>query len=643
MLRPALILVFLLAGAPARGHAPAAPLAPGYGDLGYDLPEAGSYRLPPLTRAADGELLDSEGSDVRLHQLFGDRYALLGFIYTSCSDVNGCPLTAHVFYRLQQAMARDPVLARNLRLVSVSFDPQHDTPAVMRQYAGNFRRGRELGQWRFATGRSERELAPLLEAYAQDVQRRPATDGGPRPDFFHILRVFLIDPQRRVRNIYSASFLHADLVVRDLQTLLLEEQRGARHVNRGHAAGDPVSIRPGDPRSGYQGSDYRSGSLPLQARRGQPAQLLSFARDPPLGLPPLTLPAGLVLTPEKVALGRKLFFDRRLSLNNTFSCAMCHIPEHGFTNNELATAVGIEGRTVRRNAPSLYNVGYAARLFHDGREDRLAQQVWAPLLARNEMGNPAIGYVVNRIAGLADYSGTFEAAFAGEGPGMQNIGDALAAYQLTLNAADSPFDRWYFGGDETAISPQARRGFELFRGRAGCAGCHTVGKDHALFSDYAMHNTGVGYPASRPDDRETRPLQLAPGVFVEVDAALIRRVGEPATTDLGLYEITLNPDDRWKFRTPTLRNVALSAPYMHDGSLPTLRSVIEFYRAGGIDNPLLDPLLQPLELDPGEIGALVAFLEALTGSNVGALVADAIAAPVGDAGGVAPRGSPPGE
>jgi len=200
----------------------------------------------------------------------------------------------------------------------------------------------------------------------------------------------------------------------------------------------------------------------------------------------------------------------------------------------------------------------------------------------------------------------------------------------SLNAADSPFDRWYFGGKQDAVSAQAKAGFELFRGKAGCAGCHLVEQSHALFSDYRMHNTGLGYLSSRVDDSATQTVQLAPGVFVEVEKILLARVSEPVMADLGLYEITENPADRWKFRTPTLRNVALSAPYMHDGSLGTLREVIEFYRDGGIDNALLDPLLQPLDLNEAEIESLLAFLLALTGSNVPALVADAFAAPVGD-------------
>ena len=628
MLRVIVLIGMLSVATAARTDSPALPLAPGYSQLGYSLPEAGQYQLPPIANAADGDVLDSDGNSRRLYELFGDRYVLLSFMYSSCSDVNGCPLTAHVFYQLQRAMQADPALAKNLRLLSLSFDPQRDTPAVMKLYANNFPGG--AGHWRFATTRSEQQLAPILQAYAQDVQRSLATGGSPGTDFFHVLRVFLIDPQRRVRNIYSVSFLHTDLILADLKTLLLEEQGAANALRAQPSAAAAEFTGPGDRRSGYATRDYRTRSLALSSRRGQEADLLDFARNPPLGLPVIPALREQALSRERVALGRKLFFDRRLSLNNTFSCAMCHIPEQGFSNNELATAVGIEGRSVRRNAPTLYNVGYATRLFHDGREDRLAQQVWAPLLAKNEMGNPAIGHVINRIKALADYRGLFEAAFDGQGPGMQNIGDALAAYQLTLNAADSPFDRWFFGGDEAALSAQAKQGFALFRGKAACNRCHLVAQDHALFSDFAMHNTGVGYPSSRVEQQTTLQVQLAPGVFVDVDKKLVATVGEPVRADLGLYEITEDPADRWKFRTPTLRNVALTAPYMHDGSLATLREVVQFYNAGGIDNPVLDPLLQPLALNAGEVDALVVFLQALTGSNVAALVADAFAAPVGD-------------
>ena len=630
MMRYTLTIILLLASSIALADIPSVPQAPGYSELGYPVPAAGSYLLPPVGRAADGEVLDSDGSPARLYELFGDRYVLLSFMYSSCGDVNGCPLTAYVYYQLKRAMAQDAVLAQNLRLVSLSFDPQRDTPAVMQLYANNFRHEGAAGQWRFVTTQSEQQLRPILQAYGQNVQRKLAMEDSSSTDFFHVLRVFLIDPQRRVRNIYSVSFLHTDLILADFHTLMLAEQGGPAPVPPRAADTDAALVGPGDRRSGYEGADYQTRSRALQSRSGQAADLMSFARSVPLGLPELSIPRHMQLSRQSIALGRKLFFDRRLSLNATFSCAMCHVPEQGFANNELATAVGIEGRSVRRNAPTLYNVGFATKLFHDGREDHLAQQVWGPLLAKNEMGNPSVGYVINKIKALSDYAGLFEAAFEGAGPGMQNIGDALAAYQLTLNAADSPFDRWYYGGDEAAVSARVKRGFELFRGKGACASCHLVAQSHALFSDYQMHNTGIAYVSSRVDLPGTQKVQLAPGVFVDVDTQLIKKVGEPAMADLGLYEITEDPADRWKFRTPTLRNVALSAPYMHNGSLATLREVVQFYNAGGIDNPLLDPLLQPLHLDETDIEALVAFLQSLTGSNVPTLVADAFAAPIGD-------------
>jgi cytochrome c peroxidase len=309
---------------------------------------------------------------------------------------------------------------------------------------------------------------------------------------------------------------------------------------------------------------------------------------------------------------------------------MCHIPEQGFTNNELATAVGIEGRTVRRNAPSVYNVAYPERLFHDGRETRLEHQVWAPLLAHNEMGNPSIGSVLERIAGLRDYDGLFEAAFRERGLALETLGMALASYQRTLVSGDSPFDRWHYGGDPSAVSESARRGFGLFTGKAACSVCHPLGADHALFSDGAFHNTGVGYATSMGATSRVQRVQVAPGRYLEVDRAIVDRVSETPPSDLGLYEITQDPADRWRYRTPTLRNVALTAPYMHDGSLATLRDVVAFYDRGGVPNEVLDPLIRPLGLGAAEIDDLVAFLESLTGSDVDTLVADAFAAPVGE-------------
>ena len=318
----------------------------------------------------------------------------------------------------------------------------------------------------------------------------------------------------------------------------------------------------------------------------------------------------------------------RLSLNGTISCAICHIPEQGFTNNELRTPIGLEGRTVRRNAISVYNSAYQRRLFHDGRETRLEHQVWGPLLAANEMGNPSIGAVVEKLRQLRDYHGLFEVAFPGEGLGMRTIGMALASYQRTLVSGDSPFDRWYYGHDDAALGGAAKRGFGLFAGRAGCSGCHTVGEAYALFSDGELHNTGVGYAATMLWETPQR-VPIAPGLHLTISPDLLRQVSEPRPSDLGAYEITQRPADRWKYKTPGLRNVALTAPYMHDGSLSTLEAVVDFYARGGVPNEALDPGLHPLDLDTRERADLTAFLASLTGSDVAVLVQDGFAVPVG--------------
>ena len=348
----------------------------------------------------------------------------------------------------------------------------------------------------------------------------------------------------------------------------------------------------------------------------------------PLGLPPLPVPPENPLTQARIDLGRTLFMDRRLSHNNTLSCAMCHVPEQGFTSNELGTAIGLEGQSIRRNSPTIYNVAYVEQLFHDGREFSLENQAWGPLLAGNEMANPSIGYVVEKIKALPEYAGRFEQAFGGRGPDVQTIGQALAAYQRTLVSANSRFDRWRYGKDADALAAEERTGFRLFAGKAGCSACHSVDERHALFSDNRFHNTGIGFANSMGLPKKHR-VQLAPGVFVEVEDKALASF-EPPQPDVGRYEVTLDPADSWAYRTPSLRNVALTAPYMHDGSLATLEEVIEFYDRGGIDNPQKSPLLRPLGLAPEEKRALAAFLKSLTGDNVEKRVAEARAAQPGE-------------
>jgi cytochrome c peroxidase len=244
------------------------------------------------------------------------------------------------------------------------------------------------------------------------------------------------------------------------------------------------------------------------------------------------------------------------------------------------------------------------------------------------MGNPSIGYVIERIRSFADYASLFEAAFDGKAVSAERIGAALASYERTLAAGNSRFDRWHFGSDGSALTREEQQGFAIFAGKGRCAACHLVGETDALFTDHAFHNTGVGWRRAAAGNARTR-VQLAPGVHAELERKDIETFSEAPARDLGRYEITLDPKDRWAYKTPSLRNVALTAPYMHDGSLPSLEAVVEFYDRGGIDNPEKSPLVAPLGLSGAERAALVAFLKALTGSGIEALVAEARATPVG--------------
>lgn len=612
----------------------AAPaLAPGYGKLPYEAPAPGSYQLPTLGKAADGAILDSDSKAMHLHDLMGDKIVLLSFIYSTCDDVNGCPLATSVLHQLKKRLQKQPDVAAELRLLTLSFNPAHDTPAVMQKFGASFQ---EPGvDWRFLTTASEDALQPIMQGYRQSIRKQYDAGGKFTGTFAHVLRLYLIDRNKEIRNIYSASILHPDLLLNDIKTLLQNNNLTGNSSVPQHAADESASTnearyRAGDNKEQYENKDYRTRSVALTDRSGAGIDLINWIKQPPLGLPPVPQPEDNPASAEKIQLGRKLFYDRRLSLNNTFSCAMCHVPEQGFTSNEMATAVGIEGRTVKRNAPTLYNVAYLQSLFHDGRETTLEQQAWGPLLAHNEMGNPSIGAVIEKIRSSKDYAGLFEQVF-GRGPSMETVGMAIAAYERTLNAADSAFDRWYYGKDKKALSASAQRGFKLFNGKAHCSSCHTINEKYALFTDQQLHNTGIGFAESMGKSLQKKSVQVAPGVFIEVDSAIIAGVSGAKDNDLGRYEITQNPADRWKYKTPTLRNVALTAPYMHSGVFATLKQVVEFYNRGGVVNENLDPLIKPLQLTEQEINDLTAFLQTLTGSNTATLVSDAFAAPVGDA------------
>ncbi|MGI9331991.1 MAG: cytochrome c peroxidase, partial [Gammaproteobacteria bacterium] len=423
-------------------------LAPGWSPLTYSPPAPGSYELPPLGRAADGNVLEVDGEPARLADLFQGKLVVLAFIYTRCDDVNGCPLATAVMRSVAKRVVADGALRDRVRILSLSFDPDYDTPDRLAQHGRTFVPAGV--DWHLLTTSSAAELDPILEAYGQSVTRDRTNESA----ISHILRVFLIDEARRIRNIYSTSFLHADSVVNDLHTLALDSGAGSKPGVAPSTGKVAPWTGPGDVRQGYENRAYTTRSYSIDGRAGRAIDLLGRASTPQAGLPPVPVPADNPLDERRIALGRKLFFDRRLSHNATLSCAMCHVPEQGFTSNEIKTAIGIEGSTVRRNAPTIYNVAYLEHLFHDGREHTLEQQVWLPLLAANEMGNVSIGAVIDRLSTFEDYAGLFEAAFNGRGPSMESVGQALASYERTLVAGNSPFDRWRYRGDSGALGAE---------------------------------------------------------------------------------------------------------------------------------------------------------------------------------------------
>jgi cytochrome c peroxidase len=303
----------------------------------------------------------------------------------------------------------------------------------------------------------------------------------------------------------------------------------------------------------------------------------------PLGLPPISIPPDNRPTSDSIALGRKLFYDVRLSRDDTLSCASCHNPALHFADGQQL-AKGIGGQLGTRNSPSLLNAAYNTGQFWDGRADSLEQQAGSPIASPKEMNLPH-EVCLTRLNADQAYREEFTKAF---GPGlitMDKVVKAIAGFERTLLSGNSPFDRYQYAGDRTALSAAAIRGLAIFtdKSRGNCATCHTIGEKFALLTDSKFHNLGAGMNSN----------------------------GE--LTDQGRYIHTRSDADRGAFRTPSLRNVSLTAPYMHDGSLKTLKDVIDFYVGGGNSNPQLDKEIKPLKLSAQDRIDLIIFLEALTG------------------------------
>ena len=315
----------------------------------------------------------------------------------------------------------------------------------------------------------------------------------------------------------------------------------------------------------------------------------------PLGLPPVPIPAGNPATADTVALGRRLYYDPLLSVDNTVACASCHHPDFGFTDGKQFSE-GVGGQKGGRNAPTVFNTAYYTTQFWDGRAPSLEKQAEGPVENPIEMAN-TLEEVEKKLTADASYRAAFEKAF---GPGpitYEKAEKAIASFERTIVSGNSPFDQFYYGGDTKALSKAAQRGLEVFRDpkKGNCAECHAIGEKHALFTDNKFHNLGVG-------------VKLVLG-------------GVPELTDQGRFDVTKNDADRGAFKTSSLRNIAQTAPYMHDGSLKTLKDVVDFYVGGGNSNPHLDENMKELDFLSGrERADLVVFLESLTGempSDVG--------------------------
>lgn len=307
----------------------------------------------------------------------------------------------------------------------------------------------------------------------------------------------------------------------------------------------------------------------------------------PPGFPAPPVPADNPLTPAKVALGERLFFEPVLSADGKVSCSSCHLPQHAFAD-QVPFSIGIGGQPGPRNTPSILNAAYLPRLLWDGASLGLEDQVRYPITHPREMGMTN-SKVIKAIEAKAEYAPLFVTAYGDEKITYERISHAIASFERTLIASDSPFDRFFFGNDPKALSESARRGWELFQGKAGCAQCHRFTRESPFFTDFEYHNVGVGWGSDKPD------LSQKP--------------------DLGRYDVTKEKEDRGRFRTPSLRNVALTAPYMHDGSVATLADAVAFFERGGIANNYLDEKIKPLQLSPGERADLLAFLESLSSSQ----------------------------
>lgn len=307
-------------------------------------------------------------------------------------------------------------------------------------------------------------------------------------------------------------------------------------------------------------------ALSLAATAAIPADPPS---KPPLGLPSVPVPSDNPMTPEKIALGKQLYFDGRLSLDNKVSCASCHDPAKGFSNGE-PFATGVGGKKGGRSAPTVINSAYATLQFWDGRAKTLEDQALGPIQNPIEM-NMTLEAVIKKLNGIDGYKTQFKKVFGTDGATADGIAKAIAAYERTVISGNAPYDK-FKAGDTKALSESAQRGMKLFFGKAHCSACH-AGPN---FSDNSFHNVGVGM--------------------------------DKKDFDKGRADISKLSGDTGAFKTPTLREIAKSGPYFHDGSAKTLEEVVDHYAKGGIPNEWLDEEIFNIKIAPTEKADLVKFM-----------------------------------
>jgi cytochrome c peroxidase len=362
---------------------------------------------------------------------------------------------------------------------------------------------------------------------------------------------------------------------------------------------------------------HSTNRTPIPALLFLAAAVSASAQPPVPGAPPpvplfstevikVYTPPDNPLSDARAKLGDMIFDEKRVSSDNSVACNTCHSPRNGFTTH-TATSRGVGDQIGKRNAPSILNAMFYKSMFWDGRAATLEEQATLPVLNPIEMGQKNPKDVVAKLAAIPEFVDAFQKVF-GRPPNWEDMGKALAAFERTRLSTEAPFDR-FLRGDEKALNASQRRGWALFTGKARCGSCHTYDPALPLFGDNRFHNTGV---AAGKQDLNQLAKRAAESAEAANKAEIDKLALETDYSDLGRFLVTQKREDIGDFRTPFLRDVLLTGPYMHDGSLETLWDVIEFFNKGGEQNPFLDAEMKPLGLTESEVDDLVNFLGALT-------------------------------